>query len=85
MYVSDKNACFQIKQTAIDDEISIFACREKVVVNKTKVSLVGTSATSTIVTWSAPWIHTTPFEIPLYVQASDFVAKHITFQVCMHA
>jgi hypothetical protein len=59
---------------------------EKVVVNKTGVSLLGTgpSADSTVITWRGQWSKTSPYEFPLFVQgqASDFVASHITFQVC---
>ncbi|XP_023157068.1 putative pectinesterase 11 [Zea mays] len=53
---------------------------EKVVVNKAGVSLVGRSATSTIVTWSGPWNQNHQSEFALYVQATDFVAKGLTFQ-----
>ncbi|RLN22099.1 putative pectinesterase 11 [Panicum miliaceum] len=51
---------------------------EKVVVNKSKISLVGMSASSTIVTWSGNW--TSDESATLSVLASDFVARNITFQ-----
>jgi hypothetical protein len=59
-----------------------------VVVDKRGISLMGTgpNATSTIVTWRGQWSDTSPSEFPLFVQglASDFVAKRITFQVCIY-
>jgi pectinesterase len=61
-----------------------YLCREKVVVNKAGVSLVGRSATSTIVTWSGPWNQNHQSEFALYVQATDFVAKGLTFQVLLN-
>ena len=58
------------------------------VVDKRGISLMGTgpNATSTIVTWRGQWSDTSPSEFPLFVQglASDFVAKRITFQVCIY-
>lgn len=52
---------------------------EKVVVNKSKISLIGMSASSTIVTWSGKWT-TYGESATLSVLASDFVAGNITFQ-----
>ncbi|CAO2179097.1 unnamed protein product, partial [Urochloa humidicola] len=51
---------------------------EKVIVNKTGISLIGTSASSTIVTWNGRW--TSDFSATIYVKSSDFVARSITFQ-----
>jgi len=48
-------------------------------VNKSKISLTGMSASSTIVTWSGNW--TSGESATLSVLASDFVAGNITFQV----
>jgi hypothetical protein len=50
------------------------------VVNKSKISLIGMSASSTIVTWSGKWT-TYGESATLSVLASDFVAGNITFQV----
>ncbi|CAO1948241.1 unnamed protein product [Urochloa humidicola] len=52
--------------------------REKVVVDKPCITLVGTSATSTIITWNESWVAA---ESPtVSVLASDFIAKRLTFQ-----
>ncbi|KAK3164863.1 hypothetical protein QOZ80_1AG0025800 [Eleusine coracana subsp. coracana] len=52
--------------------------REKVVVGKPHISLVGTSASSTIITWNESWVSA---ESPtVSVLASDFIAKRLTFQ-----
>ncbi|CAO1945262.1 unnamed protein product [Urochloa humidicola] len=52
--------------------------REKVVVDKPCITLVGTSATSTVITWNESWIAA---ENPtISVLASDFIAKRLTFQ-----
>lgn len=54
-------------------------CREKVVVDKPCVTLVGTSSTSTVIAWNEPWVAA---ESPtVSVLASDFIAKRLTFQV----
>ncbi|OEL34877.1 putative pectinesterase 11 [Dichanthelium oligosanthes] len=49
------------------------------VINKSKISLMGTSASSTIVTLSAKWASCE--SATLCVWDSDFVARDITFQV----
>ncbi|OQU79378.1 hypothetical protein SORBI_3008G135901 [Sorghum bicolor] len=53
---------------------------EKVVVNKPGVSLIGRSATSTIIQWSGPWDKKHQSEFALHVLATDFVAANLTFQ-----
>uniref|UniRef100_J3L265 Pectinesterase n=1 Tax=Oryza brachyantha TaxID=4533 RepID=J3L265_ORYBR len=51
---------------------------EKVVVDKPYVTLTGTSASSTVITWNESWVSD---ESPtVSVLASDFVAKRLTFQ-----
>ncbi|KAL6614865.1 hypothetical protein ACP70R_037135 [Stipagrostis hirtigluma subsp. patula] len=52
--------------------------REKVVVDKPGITLIGTSASSTIVTWNESWVSTDSPTVS--VLASDFVAKRLTFQ-----
>ncbi|KXG32951.1 putative pectinesterase 11 [Sorghum bicolor] len=52
--------------------------REKVVVDKPCITLVGTSASSTIITWNESWVAS---ESPtVSVLASDFIAKRLAFQ-----
>nr|XP_034597861.1 putative pectinesterase 11 isoform X2 [Setaria viridis] len=52
--------------------------REKVVVDKPCITLVGTSASSTVITWNESWVAA---ESPtVSVLASDFIAKRLTFQ-----
>ncbi|CAL4955548.1 unnamed protein product [Urochloa decumbens] len=52
--------------------------REKVVVAKPCVTLVGTSTSSTVITWNESWVAA---ESPtVSVLAPDFIAKRLTFQ-----
>ncbi|CAL4975122.1 unnamed protein product [Urochloa decumbens] len=52
--------------------------REKVVVDKPCITLVGTSASSTVITWNESWVAA---ESPtVSVLAPDFIAKRLTFQ-----
>ncbi|CAM0881831.1 unnamed protein product [Alopecurus aequalis] len=52
--------------------------REKIVVNKPNITLTGTSANTTVITWNESWVST---DSPTFsVLASDFVAKRLTFQ-----
>ncbi|CAL4975152.1 unnamed protein product [Urochloa decumbens] len=53
---------------------------EKVIVDKTGISLIGTSASSTIVTWSGRWTSEDSATIHVRCTGSDFVARNITFQ-----
>uniref|UniRef100_A0A0D9V3A9 Pectinesterase n=1 Tax=Leersia perrieri TaxID=77586 RepID=A0A0D9V3A9_9ORYZ len=52
--------------------------REKVVVDKPNVTLTGTSASSTVITWNESWVSDQSPTVSLL--ASDFVAKRLTFQ-----
>uniref|UniRef100_A0ACD5VHK7 Uncharacterized protein n=2 Tax=Avena sativa TaxID=4498 RepID=A0ACD5VHK7_AVESA len=52
--------------------------REKVVVNKPHITLTGTSAHATVITWNESWV--TADSPTVSVLASDFVAKRLTFQ-----
>ncbi|XP_025815400.1 putative pectinesterase 11 [Panicum hallii] len=52
--------------------------RQKVAVDKPCVTLVGTSASSTVITWNESWVAA---ESPtVSVLAPDFIAKRLTFQ-----
>nr|CAB3477715.1 unnamed protein product [Digitaria exilis] len=51
---------------------------EKVVVDKPGITLVGTSASSTVITWNESWA--TAESPTVSVLASDFITKRITFQ-----
>jgi hypothetical protein len=56
--------------------------REKVAVDKPCVTLVGTSASSTVITWNESWVAA---ESPtVSVLAPDFIAKRLTFQVLIY-
>lgn len=55
--------------------------RERVVVPEDKpwITLSGTNATSTIITWSGAW--DTLESTTVSILASDFVGRHLTIQV----
>ncbi|WVZ69550.1 hypothetical protein U9M48_018321 [Paspalum notatum var. saurae] len=61
---------------------------EKVVVGKPRISLVGTNAGSTVVTWnessSVVAASAASPSSTVSVLASDFIAKRLTFQVRVH-
>ena len=52
--------------------------------DKPGVTLVGTSASSTVITWNESWVAADSPTVS--VLAPDFIAKRLTFQVrvCMH-
>jgi len=50
-----------------------------VVVDKPGVTLVGTSASSTVITWNESWVAADSPTVS--VLAPDFIAKRLTFQV----
>ncbi|KAG2599362.1 hypothetical protein PVAP13_5KG450600 [Panicum virgatum] len=52
--------------------------REKVVLDKPCVTLVGTSASSTVITWNEAWVAADSPTVS--VLAPDFIAKRLTFQ-----
>ncbi|KAJ1254945.1 hypothetical protein BS78_K305200 [Paspalum vaginatum] len=52
---------------------------EKLVVNKSRIHLVGKLASSTVVTWKGSW-WSDESATAIHVVASDFVARNITFQ-----
>ncbi|KAM0923455.1 hypothetical protein ACQ4PT_005522 [Festuca glaucescens] len=52
--------------------------RQKIVVNKPRITLTGASAAATVVTWNEPWLSADSPTVS--VLASDFVAKRLTFQ-----
>ncbi|KAF0906742.1 hypothetical protein E2562_012558 [Oryza meyeriana var. granulata] len=52
--------------------------REKIVVDRPYVTLTGTSASSTVITWNESWVSDESPTVSLL--ASDFVAKRLTFQ-----
>ncbi|KAJ1284450.1 hypothetical protein BS78_03G205100 [Paspalum vaginatum] len=56
--------------------------REKVVVGKPRITLVGTNAGSTVVTWNDSTVAAASAASPstVSVLASDFIAKRLTFQ-----
>jgi pectinesterase len=57
----------------------IVRCREKIVVNKPRITLTGASARATVITWNEQWLSADSPTVS--VLASDFVAKRLTFQV----
>ncbi|XP_062208500.1 putative pectinesterase 11 [Phragmites australis] len=52
--------------------------RQKVVVNKPGITLTGTSATSTVISWNESWVSADSPTVS--VLAPDFIAKRLTFQ-----
>ncbi|KAL5228365.1 hypothetical protein ABZP36_016630 [Zizania latifolia] len=52
--------------------------QEKIVVDKPYITLTGTSANSTVITWNESWVAVDSPTVS--VLASDFVAKRLTFQ-----
>ncbi|KAK1665889.1 hypothetical protein QYE76_054048 [Lolium multiflorum] len=52
--------------------------REKIVVNKPRITLTGASARATVITWNEQWLSADSPTVS--VVASDFVAKRLTFQ-----